>query len=65
LGTRIHLPEHDMGFALSRLAKTQNDQNILDRDLTSIDMRGADRIIIESERGSSQNIIAKPINFSL
>ena len=55
-GTRIMLPETDIGFALSRLAKLQDTQNILARDLLSIDLRLADRIIVESKKGEAQDI---------
>ncbi len=56
--TRIHLPEGDMGYALSRLAKIQTEKNILNRDLLSIDLRANDRIIIETERGQSRDIMS-------
>lgn len=56
-GTRVHLPENDMGFALSRLAKSQAEKNILNRDFLSIDLRANDRIIIETERGKSQDMM--------
>ena len=56
-GTRILLPEDDIGYALSRLAKAQAEKNILDRSLLSIDLRGTDRIIIETDRGMSQDMM--------
>lgn len=56
-GTRILLPAQDIGFALSRLAKSQNEKNILNRNLLSVDLRGADRIIIETNRGESQDLM--------
>lgn len=56
-GTRILLPANDMGYALSRLAKSQNEKNILNRNLLSVDLRGADRIIIETNRGESQDLM--------
>ena len=52
-GTRIHLPEEDMGFALSRLAKAAAEQNILEKSLKSLDLRAPDRIIIENNNGVS------------
>jgi len=57
MGVRIHLPEQDMGLALARLAASQTDKNILERDLLSIDLRGADRIIIETKRGRTQDLM--------
>lgn len=56
-GTRIHMPENDMGYALARLAKIQNEKNILRQDLLSIDLRADDRIIIESKRGRSRDLM--------
>lgn len=56
-GTRIYLPEDDMGYALSRLAKIQDEKNILRQDLKSIDLRASDRVIIETERGKSQDLM--------
>lgn len=55
--TRIYLPEDDIGFALSRLAKTQKEKELLDRDLVSIDLRLEDRIIIESQKGKASDIM--------
>lgn len=48
---RIHLPEDDMGYALSRLAKAIKDKNILNSSLKSLDLRASDRIIIENKKG--------------
>ncbi len=56
-GARIHLPEGDMGYALSRLAKIQDEKNILKQNLRSIDLRASDRIILETPRGKSQDIM--------
>lgn len=58
MGTHIHLPAEDMGLALSRLAKAQREQNILDRDLKSLDLRVDDRIIIETPRGQARDVIS-------
>ncbi len=54
-GTRINLPEKDIGYALTRLAKLQEEKNILDRGLLSIDLRAQDRIIIETQRGEARD----------
>jgi cell division protein FtsQ len=56
-GVRIHMPEDDMGYALSRLAKIQSEKDILTQNLKTIDMRAADRIILETPRGQSQDIM--------
>jgi cell division protein FtsQ len=56
-GMRVHLPEEDAGLALARLSKIQGEKNILDRDLLSVDLRGSDRIIVETERGRSQDVM--------
>jgi hypothetical protein len=60
--TRIHMPEKDLGFALSRLAKAEENNKILSRPLLSIDLRGEDRIIIESESGQSQDVMSLSSN---
>jgi len=57
MGVRVHLPEDDVGHALSRLAKIQAEKNILGRDLQTIDLRGKDRIIVETERGQSLDMM--------
>ena len=56
--TKIHLPADDVGYALSRLAKVEQDKKILSRPLLSIDLRGEDRIIIETERGKSHDVMS-------
>lgn len=54
-GTRINLPENDIGYAMTRLAKLQQEKNIMDRGLLSIDLRAQDRIIIETQRGEARD----------
>lgn len=56
-GMRIILPEKDMGYALARLAKIQTEKNILNQSLYTLDLRSDDRIIIETERGKSRDLI--------
>lgn len=56
-GLRVHLPEMDLGYALSRLAKLQAEKNIMDRGLLSIDLRPQDRIIIETPRGEARDAV--------
>jgi len=48
----VKLPEDDMGFALRRLAKAQDDDGLLDKDLKMIDMRQADRITVRTKPGA-------------
>lgn len=55
--TKIHLPENDIGYSISRLAKSHNKNNLLSQSLLSIDLRGKDRIIIETERGKSRDLL--------
>ncbi len=62
MGTRIHMPEDDLGFALSRLAKIEQEKKILSKPLLSIDLRGKDRIIIESESGQSKDVMSLSSN---
>ncbi|PCH99141.1 MAG: hypothetical protein COB76_06335 [Alphaproteobacteria bacterium] len=59
-GARIHLPDDDMGFALSRLAKAIKEKNILEKPLKSLDLRAPDRIIIETQKGRARNLISAP-----
>lgn len=55
--TRIYLPENDIGFALSRLARAQEEKDLLSRRLVSIDLRLQDRIIIESQKGEASDLL--------
>lgn len=45
-GVEIKLPETDPGAAVAELAQLDRDQAILSRDLTSVDLRLTDRIIL-------------------
>ena len=51
---RVKLPETDVAFALSRLAKAQKEDGILDKSLTGIDLRDPQRMIVRTKPGSSQ-----------
>ncbi len=51
---RVKLPEEDVAFAVSRLAKAQKQDMILDKDLTGIDLRDPQRMIVRTRPGSSQ-----------
>lgn len=44
----VSLPEENMALAIERLAKAQRDEGILDKDLSAIDLRDADRIIVQT-----------------
>lgn len=54
-GTVIKLPESDVGLALRRLAKAQEEDQVLDKDLESIDLRVPDRMIIRIRPGQVQD----------
>ena len=55
-GLTVRLPETDPGIALARLAKAQRDDGILDKNLTVIDLRDADRIIVATKPGAAQDV---------
>jgi cell division protein FtsQ len=55
--TRIHLPQKDVGYALARLSKMHIDTNILNQGYQSIDLRAPDRVIVETPRGKTQEIM--------
>ncbi|MDX2141874.1 MAG: FtsQ-type POTRA domain-containing protein [Rhodospirillaceae bacterium] len=46
-GIAVRLPEADLAAALTRLAELQRSHNILERDLTVIDLRLPDRLIVQ------------------
>lgn len=52
-GQVIKLPEEDIGLALSRLVEKHNQESILDKALTTIDVR-TDRFIVQTELGKAQ-----------
>lgn len=56
---QILLPDNDIGFALSRLAKLEAEKNIFAKDLLAIDLRLSDRIIIESQDGKARSFNTK------
>lgn len=57
--TTVRLPENDMGLALSRLAKAQEQDKIIDKDLSVIDLREKDRITVRTRPGSVQEYQAR------
>lgn len=50
----VRLPENEIGLALSRLAKAQAQDKILDKDLNAIDLRETDRITVRTRPGAVQ-----------
>ncbi|MEM6780934.1 MAG: FtsQ-type POTRA domain-containing protein [Pseudomonadota bacterium] len=54
-GKTIRLPEDDIGFALHRLAKLDEEEGILDRAILSIDLRQRDRISVQTSPNSVEN----------
>jgi len=50
---RIKLPESDIAIAWSRLAKAQREDNILDKAITSIDLRDPQRMIVRTDPGAA------------
>ena len=48
-GTIVKLPEEDIGFALSRLAKLMEERDLIESPASEIDLRLNDRMIIADE----------------
>ncbi len=53
-GILIKLPESDMGLALSRLARAQEDEGLMDKDIIAIDLRDTLRMTIRTKPGAVQ-----------
>lgn len=53
-GITVKLPEDDMGLALRKLAQAQEQDRLLEKDLTVIDMRLPDRITVRTRPGAVQ-----------
>lgn len=53
-GLVVKLPEEDVGYALSRLADAHKKDGLLDKDLSSIDLREAERIVVRTRPGAVQ-----------
>lgn len=58
-GMTVRLPEMDIGLALSRLAKAQAEDGILEKDLSMIDLRETDRITVRTRPGAVQEYQAR------
>ena len=53
-GLKIKLPEDDIGYALRTLAAEEESENILDKDLETIDLRDPSRMIVRTRPGAAQ-----------
>lgn len=51
-GVTVKLPEEDVSLALHRLSTAQEESNLLDKDLISIDLRDPMRMIIRTRPGA-------------
>ena len=51
-GISVKMPEGDLGLALHRLAKAQEEDGLLDKDIESVDLREPDRITIRTRPGA-------------
>ena len=51
-GVTVRLPEGDIGLALRRLAAAQEDDGLMDRDITLIDLRDSGRITVRTRPGA-------------
>ncbi|MCB1650800.1 MAG: FtsQ-type POTRA domain-containing protein [Alphaproteobacteria bacterium] len=54
-GLKIKLPEDDMPLALRRLARAQEENGLLDKDIISIDLRDPERLAIQTRPGQLQD----------
>lgn len=50
----VKLPENDMALAISRLAKAQTEDSLLDKDIEHIDLRSEGRMIVRTRPGAVQ-----------
>ncbi|HEY8963192.1 MAG TPA: FtsQ-type POTRA domain-containing protein [Alphaproteobacteria bacterium] len=58
-GTIVKLPEEDAGLSLARLSRAQEETKILDQGHKSVDLRQADRIILENKPGDIRDLLLK------
>ncbi|MSO98245.1 MAG: FtsQ-type POTRA domain-containing protein [Rhodospirillaceae bacterium] len=60
-GIAVRLPESGLSEAITRLAGLQRDHKILERDLSAIDLRLADRLIVQLHKDpAAQTAAPKP-----
>jgi len=57
-GIIVKLPESDMGLALRSLAAAQEEERLLDKDLTVIDLREPDRMSVRARPGAATEVKA-------
>ncbi|MCD8562786.1 MAG: FtsQ-type POTRA domain-containing protein [Alphaproteobacteria bacterium] len=58
-GIIIKLPEDNLGFALGRLAKIEQENALLEKEVTQIDLRDPDEIIVRTKPGETQTYKVK------
>lgn len=54
-GLEVSLPETDTALALRRVAKAQEEDKLLDKDITALDAREPDRLIVRTRPGAVQD----------
>lgn len=58
-GITVKLPETDLGLALRRLARAQEEDGLMDRDITLIDLRDSTRITVRTRPGAEEEYRAR------
>jgi cell division protein FtsQ len=53
-GIDVRLPESDIEGALTTLARLDRDKSLLSRDITAVDLRLADRLVVRLSDGAAQ-----------
>jgi cell division protein FtsQ len=53
-GADVKLPEDEMGLALRKLAVSQEEEALLDKDVLVIDVRDEGRITVRTKPGAAQ-----------
>lgn len=54
-GIIVKLPEEDVGLALGRLAKVEQENALLEKDVSQIDLRDPEEIIVRTAPGETQS----------
>lgn len=54
-GMKIRLPENDIGLAIHSIALAQAQDNLLEKDLMSLDVRDPSRMIVRTAPGAAQD----------
>jgi cell division protein FtsQ len=60
----IRLPESDLGLSLRRLADAQRADQILNKDITAVDLREADRIVFRTRPGAMEEYRAQQVSLT-